>query len=122
MGTQTGKAESALGKRAGGSADGAADPGYSMSNGLVARLRALDIGLAVTSYQSGLLYMLGRNPGTGGLNVHQTPILRPMRQPSSGFRSGLSSTMPPSSRPIRRMASSSTRPAPTICTAEKRSC
>jgi uncharacterized protein (TIGR03032 family) len=32
----------------------------------------------VTSYQSGLLYMLGRNPDTGGLNVHQTPILRPM--------------------------------------------
>lgn len=78
MGTRTGEAESSLGNRPGGSADGAADPGYSMSNGLVARLRSLDIGLAVTSYQSGLLYMLGRNPDTGGLNVHQTPILRPM--------------------------------------------
>jgi uncharacterized protein (TIGR03032 family) len=59
-------------------ARGTPDPGYSMSGGLVARLRSLDIGLAVTSYQSGLLYMLGRNPETGGLNVHQTPILRPM--------------------------------------------
>lgn len=72
------EAESVAVKRAGGTADGAADSGYSMSNGLVARLRSLDIGLAVTSYQSGLLYMLGRNPQTGGLNVHQTPILRPM--------------------------------------------
>jgi uncharacterized protein (TIGR03032 family) len=51
---------------------------YSMSPGLVARLKALDIALAVTSYQSGLLYLIGRNPKTGGLNVHQTPILRPM--------------------------------------------
>ncbi len=51
---------------------------YSMSAGLVARLRTLDIALAVTSYQSGLLYLIGRNPTTGGLNVHQTPILRPM--------------------------------------------
>ena len=59
-------------------ADGAPDPGFSMSAGLVARLKSLDIGLAVTSYQSGLLYLIGRNPGTGGLNVHQTPILRPM--------------------------------------------
>jgi uncharacterized protein (TIGR03032 family) len=51
---------------------------YSMSAGLVARLEALDIALAVTSYQSGLLYLIGRNPSTGGLNVHQTPIMRPM--------------------------------------------
>ncbi|MDW6021408.1 TIGR03032 family protein [Mesorhizobium sp. BAC0120] len=51
---------------------------YSMSAGLVAKLRALDIALAVTSYQSNLLYFIGRNPATGGLNVHQTSILRPM--------------------------------------------
>ena len=51
---------------------------YSMSAGLVARLKALDAALAVTSYQSGLLYLIGRNPKTGGLNVHQTPLLRPM--------------------------------------------
>ncbi len=59
-------------------AEGAPDLGYSMSAGLVARLSSLGIGLAVTSYQSGLLYLIGRNPGTGGLNVHQTPIVRPM--------------------------------------------
>lgn len=51
---------------------------YSMSAGLVARLKALDVALAVTSYQSGLFYLIGRNPMTGGLNVHQTPIPRPM--------------------------------------------
>ncbi|MBZ9873171.1 TIGR03032 family protein [Mesorhizobium sp. BR1-1-9] len=62
----------------GARANGAPRLGYSMSAGLVARLRSLDIGLAFTSYQSGLLYLLGRNPDTGGLNVHQTPILRPM--------------------------------------------
>lgn len=62
----------------GGSAEGSHDVSYSMSTGLVARLKALDIALAVTSYQSGLLYLIGRNPKTGGLNVHQTPIQRPM--------------------------------------------
>ena len=62
----------------GGKAEGKSTSSYSMSAGLVARLRALDIALAVTSYQSGLLYLIGRNPKTGGLNVHQTPILRPM--------------------------------------------
>src|SRR4029077_17765786 len=59
-------------------AEGAPAFSYSMSAGLVARLKALDIALAVTSYQSGLFYFIGRNPKTGGLNVHQTPILRPM--------------------------------------------
>src|SRR5262245_31124400 len=61
-----------------GSGQPAPDLGYSMSAGFVARLRALDIGLAATSYQSGLFYLLGRHPQTGGLNVHQTPIVRPM--------------------------------------------
>lgn len=79
MATEAGEAEGSPGEAAGGPDNsGTADPGYSMSGGLVARLRALGVGLAVTSYQSGLLYMLGRNPDTGGLNVHQTPILRPM--------------------------------------------
>ena len=59
-------------------ADDAPGLSYSMSAGLVARLKALDAALAVTSYQSGLLYLIGRNPKTGGLNVHQTPLLRPM--------------------------------------------
>jgi uncharacterized protein (TIGR03032 family) len=62
----------------GGTAEDIATSTYSMSAGLVARLKALDIALAVTSYQSGLLYLIGRNPNTGGLNVHQTPVLRPM--------------------------------------------
>jgi uncharacterized protein (TIGR03032 family) len=51
---------------------------YSMSPGLVGRLAALDVALAVTSYQSSLLYLIGRNSKTGGLNVHQTQIARPM--------------------------------------------
>ncbi|WP_292632705.1 TIGR03032 family protein [Mesorhizobium sp.] len=59
-------------------AEASPDLTYSMSAGLVARLKALDVALAVTSYQSGLFYLIGRNPMTGGLNVHQTPILRPM--------------------------------------------
>src|SRR5262249_2992613 len=61
-----------------GSVEGAPAPSYSMSAGLVARLRVLDIAVAVTSYQSNLLYLIGRNPNAGGLNVHSTPILRPM--------------------------------------------
>lgn len=59
-------------------AEASPDLTYSMSAGLVARLKALDVALAVTSYQSGLFYLIGRNPMTGGLNVHQTPIQRPM--------------------------------------------
>ncbi|WP_292032224.1 TIGR03032 family protein [Mesorhizobium sp.] len=62
----------------GGPVEGAPAPSYSMSAGLVARLRALDVALAVTSYQSSLIYLIGRNPKTAGLNVHQTPIVRPM--------------------------------------------
>jgi uncharacterized protein (TIGR03032 family) len=51
---------------------------YSMSPGLVGRLAELGISLAITSYQSNLLYLIGRNGKTGGLNVHQTQIARPM--------------------------------------------
>jgi uncharacterized protein (TIGR03032 family) len=77
MGLRGAEAESSTGQVA-GETGGTSDMGYSMSAGLVARLKSLDIGLAVTSYQSDLLYLLGRNPGTGGLNVHQTHIMRPM--------------------------------------------
>jgi len=56
----------------------AADVSYSMSPGFAPRLAKLDVAPAITSYQSGLLYLLGRNPRTGGLNVHQTAIRRPM--------------------------------------------
>ncbi len=61
-----------------GPPEGAPAAAYSMSAGLVSRLGELKISLAVTSYQSGLFYLIGRNAGTGGLNIHHTPILRPM--------------------------------------------
>jgi uncharacterized protein (TIGR03032 family) len=35
------------------------------------------VSVAISSYQSGLLYMLGRNP-SGGLHVHQTALPKPM--------------------------------------------
>lgn len=50
---------------------------YSVSGGLVDRLRKLDISIALTSYQSGLLYFIGRNQ-QGGINVHQTALPKPM--------------------------------------------
>ena len=43
---------------------------YSMSGGLVGFLQAHGIGLALTSYQSGRLYLLSRNP-KGGLMVNE---------------------------------------------------
>lgn len=50
---------------------------FSMSNGLVSRLARLGISLAFTSYQSGILYMLGRNP-KGGAHLHQAGMPKPM--------------------------------------------
>ncbi|MBB3989757.1 uncharacterized protein (TIGR03032 family) [Croceicoccus naphthovorans] len=50
---------------------------YSQSGGLVALLARLNISVALTSYQSGLLYMLGRNP-KGGLHLHQCGMPKPM--------------------------------------------
>lgn len=50
---------------------------YSQSTGLVARLGRLGASLMVSSYQSGLLYCLGRNP-QGGLHVHQAAMPTPM--------------------------------------------
>lgn len=49
---------------------------YSQSGGLVALLARLNISVAFTSYQSGLLYMLGRN--NQGAHLHQTGIPKPM--------------------------------------------
>lgn len=43
------------------SADDAVE--YSLSNGMVARLASLDVSIAFSSYQSGVLYFLGRGPG-----------------------------------------------------------
>ncbi len=50
---------------------------YSVSAGLAQRLARHRISLAVTSYQSGLLYCIGLN-AQGGINVHQTGMPKPM--------------------------------------------
>ena len=50
---------------------------YSVSGGLARRLAKLNISLAVSSYQSNLLYLIGRNK-KNGINVHQTAMPRPM--------------------------------------------
>ena len=50
---------------------------YSVSGGLAARLGRGNYSLAFTSYQSGLLYLVGRNAG-GGINVHQAAMPKPM--------------------------------------------
>lgn len=50
---------------------------YSVSGGLLNRLNSLNIAIAFTSYQSGLLYFIGRNH-EGGVNVHQTGLPKPM--------------------------------------------
>jgi uncharacterized protein (TIGR03032 family) len=50
---------------------------YTFSPGLVERLGRLGASLAFTSYQSGLLYLLGRTP-KGGAHLHQTAIAKPM--------------------------------------------
>lgn len=43
---------------------------YSISSGFVQLMVRLNISVAVTSYQSGKFYLLGRNPG-GGLMIHE---------------------------------------------------
>lgn len=50
---------------------------FSMSGGLVPRLARLEISIAFTSYQSGVLYMLGRSP-KGGAHLHQAVMPTPM--------------------------------------------
>jgi len=50
---------------------------YSVSGGMLNRLHKLNISIAFTSYQSGLLYFIGRN-GANGINVHQTGLPKPM--------------------------------------------
>lgn len=50
---------------------------YSISAGLAQRLARSNISFAVTSYQSGLLYFIGRN-AEGGINVHQSAMPKPM--------------------------------------------
>jgi uncharacterized protein (TIGR03032 family) len=50
---------------------------YSVSTGLAATFAKHNISLALTSYQSGLLYLVGRNK-VGGINIHQTAMPKPM--------------------------------------------
>src|SRR5579871_3138563 len=49
---------------------------YSLSNGMVARLAQLDVAIVFSSYQSGILYFLGRGPG--GAHLHQSGLPKPM--------------------------------------------
>lgn len=57
---------------------------FSQSGGLADLLAALGLSLAFTSYQSGLLYLLGRT--SGGLNLHQCAVHHPMGLARSGDR------------------------------------
>jgi len=50
---------------------------FSQSGGLRDRLAQLDCSVAITSYQSGFLYGLGRD-ATGGLHLHQSAMPKPM--------------------------------------------
>ncbi len=50
---------------------------YSVSGNLLGRLASLNISIAFSSYQSGLLYFIGRN-GQGGINIHQSAMPKPM--------------------------------------------
>ena len=60
---------------------------YSLSGGLAALLARLKISIAITSYQSNLLYMLGVLPN-GGAHLHQSAMVKPMGLASDG-RGGL---------------------------------
>ncbi len=50
---------------------------YSQSDGLRNRLSQLGCSIAFSSYQSGLLYQIGLEPG-GGLHLHQAALAKPM--------------------------------------------
>ncbi len=50
---------------------------YSVSTGLARRLVNSGISIAFSSYQSGLLYFIGRNQD-GGINIHQAAMPKPM--------------------------------------------
>ncbi len=63
---------------------------YSVSPGLAIRLARHNISVAITSYQSGLLYFLGRN-AEGGINIHQAGMPKPMGLCLDG-RTGLTMT------------------------------
>lgn len=50
---------------------------YSLSGGLVGLLARLNCSIAFTSYQSNLMYILGRLPN-GGAHLHQSAMTKPM--------------------------------------------
>ena len=50
---------------------------YSVSGGLRNRLEQLGASIVFTSYQSGLLYLIGRRP-EGGISIHHTRVPKPM--------------------------------------------
>ncbi|MCY4032833.1 MAG: DUF4915 domain-containing protein, partial [Hyphomicrobiales bacterium] len=50
---------------------------YSVSGGLRNRLEQLGASVIFTSYQSGLLYLIGRRP-EGGISIHHTRVPKPM--------------------------------------------
>ncbi len=50
---------------------------YSVSNNMLTRLSSLNISIAFSSYQSGLLYFIGRNR-EGGINIHEAAMPKPM--------------------------------------------
>jgi len=63
---------------------------FSVSGGLAATLARFNISLALTSYQSGLLYLIGRNKDNG-INIHQAAMPKPMGL-SIGARGDLTMT------------------------------
>ena len=50
---------------------------YSLSGGMIERLAKIKASLAFTSYQSGLLYLLGSN-ASGNAQLHQSGMPKPM--------------------------------------------
>lgn len=50
---------------------------YSVSGGLRNRLEQLGASIVFTSYQSGLMYLIGRRP-EGGISIHHTRVPKPM--------------------------------------------
>ncbi|MBD2840858.1 TIGR03032 family protein [Erythrobacter rubeus] len=56
---------------------------YSLSGGLIRRLADMNASLAFTSYQSGLLYMLGSN-AQGAAQLHQSAMPKPMGLSTDG--------------------------------------
>lgn len=50
---------------------------YSVSGGLRERLSQLNVSIVFTSYQTGLIYLIGQRP-EGGISIHHTQVPKPM--------------------------------------------